>query len=142
MNDGRGQTCHHPAPGALALLGLVAVVLHLLAARVLPRVLACRCPVLAAAALDVQRRMAVLAVIAWREAEADPGAPASWRSEEATLDMLDAVRRLAAAMARARRPVLGVRAPRVAQREGIVLAPPPAPALPLAAARARDGPAP
>lgn len=131
-----------PGAQALALLGMVAALLCLIAERVLPRLRADGST--GAALVQVHAAMALLAAAAWREIErADaPGAPSgpSLALEEAAALLHDAMRALLACLARrARRPVPGSSLRRA---EGGSLVPLSAPRRSPApcGGRARDGP--
>ena len=140
MRFGRAHDDAFPAPGALALLGLVALVLNVLVGHVLPR-LSRRCPRIDAALLDVQRAMVGLAVVAWNDVEIDPTGPASVWTEVVGAAMLRALAALRAVLDASplrrgrvvRRVLKGTAA---GQGAGF---PAPRPAAPTA--RPRDGPA-
>ena len=95
-----------PVPGALALLGMAALILRMLTLHLLPRLASHRCPAIDGALLDIQRGMVVLAAVAWRDVEANPHVPASVDTEVAGEAVLAALARLSIAMARLPRPRL------------------------------------
>ena len=127
-----------PASGALATLGLVALLLTLLTRRLLP---ACAgCAAAHAPLLRVQVAMAVLCGLAWRDIEAPGRTPGSLDAMEAAARALRAaLSDLLAALMRHRAPrrwPAGLRRPSAAP----ALRGSPAPCLRTAGVRARDGP--